>query len=227
MIVSILLLAGKGTRLNKDTPKQFIKINDQELFLYPLKTLLKTDDIKKHILVVPKDDYFKVSNILKREGLDKLPIYLVVGGETRTDSTFNALKYIKTNFRKVDTVLIHDAARVLVSESIIKRNIKASLTSNCITTYIDEVDTIVTCKNNEIDSYLERDKIKRIQTPQTFNFSLLYSLYVKNKEKFTDDTTICKKNKYNIKLVKGSTLNFKVTTNEDLKLLEALLRKQK
>ena len=225
MIISILLLAGKGTRLNKDTPKQFIQINDQELFLYPLKTLLKIEDIKKHILVVPKDDYFKVSNILKREGLDKLPIYLVVGGETRTDSTFNALKYIKANFRKVDTVLIHDAARVLVSESIIKRNIKASLTSNCITTYIDEVDTVIQSKNNEIDTYLERDKIKRIQTPQTFNFSLLYSLYVKNKEKFTDDTTICKKNKYNIKLVKGSALNFKVTTNEDLKLLEALLRK--
>lgn len=67
MIISILLLAGKGTRLNKDTPKQFIKINDQELFLYPLKTLLKIEDIKKHILVVSKDDYFKVSNILKKK----------------------------------------------------------------------------------------------------------------------------------------------------------------
>ncbi len=225
MIVSILLLAGKGTRLNKDTPKQFIKINDKELFLYPLNTFLKIDSIKKHILVVPKDDYFKVNNILKREGLDKYPIYIVVGGESRSDSTFNALKYIKTNFRKIDTVIIHDAARALINESIINRNIKASLTSSCVTTYIDEIDTIIKNKGNEIDYYLEREKIKRIQTPQTFNFNLLYSLYVNNNEKFSDDTAICKKNKYNIKLVKGNSLNFKVTTKEDLELLKALLRK--
>ena len=225
MIVSILLLAGKGTRLNKNTPKQFIKINDKELFLYSLNTFLNVESIKKHILVVPKNDYFKVMNILKREGLENKNIFLVVGGETRTESSFNALKFIKTNFRKIDTVIIHDAARALVSEAIINRNIKASLKYPCISTYIDEIDTIVTNKNNCIDLYLDRDKIKKLQTPQTFNFNLLYSLYVNNHEKFSDDTAICKKNKYNIKLVKGSPLNFKVTTNDDLKLLEALLRK--
>lgn len=223
MIIAILLLAGKGLRLDKNNPKQFIKINNKELFLYSLNTFLKIKKINHFILVVSKNDYFKVQNILKREKILNENISLVIGGDSRNESTFNALKYIKANFNNVDTVLIHDSARALVSKSIINRNIKASYSYPCITTYIDEVDTIVESSNNEIKNYLKREKIKRIQTPQTFNFDLIYNLSLKNEKNYTDDTIICKKNGYNIKLVKGSSLNFKITTKKDLILLKDLI----
>ncbi len=223
MIVAILLLAGKGTRLNKNTPKQFIKVNDKEIFLYSLQTFLKVKNINKFVLVVPKKDYFNVQNILKRENISNDNISLVVGGNSRNESTLNALKYIKVTYKNVKTVIIHDSARPLVSENIINRNINASLKSQCVTTYIDEVDTIIEESNHKIKNYLNRDKIKKIQTPQTFDFNLIYKLSLNNKENLSDDTIICKKNGYNIKLVKGSSLNFKVTTKNDLILLKGIL----
>ena len=225
MITAILLLAGNSSRLNSKTPKQFIKINDKELFLYSLKTFLSEKDIDNYVLVVNKEYISLINQILKRENILNNKIHIIEGGDSRFNSVKNALNYIHSSINNVSTIIIHDSARPLVSKKLIKKHIKMSSKYDSITTYIDSTDSLIESKNTYVDKYLNREKIKQLQTPQTFKYEILYNLILKNEYSYHEESIILKNNGYNIKLVKGSKLNFKVTYDEDLLILKALLNK--
>lgn len=225
MITAILLLAGNSSRLNSKTPKQFIKINDKELFLYSLKTFLNEKDISNYVLVVNKEYIFLVNEILKKENILSNKIYIIEGGDSRFNSVKNALIYIHSLFKDTSTIIIHDSARPLVSNNLIRKHIKMSKKYDSISTYIDSTDSLIENKNTYVNKYLNREKIKQLQTPQTFKFDILYNLMLKNEFSYHEETIILKNNGYNIKLVKGSKLNFKVTYKDDLLILKALLDK--
>lgn len=226
MITAIILLGGIGSRLNKETPKQFIKINDKEMFLYSLETFLSVEDINKIVLVIEKNSFNEVKDILSKNKISNKKVHLCIGGKTRQESSFNGLSYIKNNFKNCTFVLIHDAARPLVSKMTIKKNITAVKKFGATSTFIDINDSIVKSKYDKIENYLNRDEIKIIQTPQAFKFSLIYKAHLNTKSTFNDDSSLIKNNGYNIRLVKGDIFNFKVTTKQDLKLLEAITKQK-
>ena len=114
----------------------------------------------------------------------------------------------------------------MVDEEIILENLKALENYPGTTTYLDESDSILTINTNyDIENYLNRDKIKKVQTPQAFKFDIIIEAHEKYEDvSVNDDASLLLMEHQNIKLVRGSPLNFKVTTNEDLKLLELILK---
>jgi 2-C-methyl-D-erythritol 4-phosphate cytidylyltransferase len=155
---------------------------------------------------------------------------VVAGGETRQQSVFNGLKAIKELIKNDDdVVLIHDAARPLISYKIIDDNIEGCKKFGAVDTVIKASDTIVqSADNNTITNIPNRSELYQGQTPQSFKFSIIYNAHLKamNGEikNVTDDAKLVIESGHPVHLVNGSAQNFKITTFDDLMLLKALLK---
>ena len=225
MITAILLLAGNSERLGlKDTFKQFIQINNKELYLFALQELIKNNNIDNVLLVYKSEHFDLIKNSLAKIKITK-PIYLVCGGKTRQLSVFNALNYIN-NCLHSEYVLIHDAARPGLSQKIINENIEALKTFDATTTILKIHDSIAGFNNLEKFNYLDRNKTFLIQTPQCFKFEIIFNQHIKaynnNKFDYSDDIQIFNDYK-NVKFIEGNVFNLKITTLNDLELLKYYL----
>ena len=125
MIRAIILAAGTGSRMQNATPKQFIKVNDKELMIYSLETFASVSEIDEIIVVTSKEYIFNVKSLIAFYKINKVRD-VIVGGSSRQESVFNALKYLRENgANNDDFILIHDSARALVNKEIILNNILA------------------------------------------------------------------------------------------------------
>jgi len=219
MVYAVIVMAGKGARTNSDVPKQFIKIDDKEMFLYSLLTFASVEQVDNIVLVVPDGYLDFVFDIVKKHDIYKVSD-IVTGGKTRQDSVRNALNSVTANDE--DIVLIHDAARMFVSKEIIEENIKVARENGNAVTAIDAVDSLFDLNEN---TYINREDIKYIQTPQTFGFNKIKELHNRFKTfEVTDDATLFRKNGDKLFFVNGSKFNFKVTTSEDIELAKRMLK---
>jgi len=222
MISLLLLMAGASNRCSFEY-KQFKKIKDKYLFEYSLSTFLQISEIENILLVVDQKHYDLLANFIKINNLTKC--HCVIGGTTRQKSVFNGLKYLKN--LNPDFVMIHDSARPLISKEIILNHIKKTTSSKAILTYINEIDSIAKIEKETLKQYENRDTIIKIQTPQTFQFDLLYSLLKENKINYNDEGIIFNKKNIPISLIKGNEYNFKVTFDFDFLILESLINYDK
>ena len=228
MNVALIMAAGSGTRMNSETPKQFIEVNGKPILWWTLKTFNDSKNIDAIFVVTNKSYFNKVDEI--SVDFEKV-IGNIEGGATRQESVFNGLKYISKNgFINDDIVLIHDGARPLVNEDIIKNNVEGCREFDAVDTVVPANDSIIrSIDASTITQSENRKELFQNQTPQTFKLGLILEAYNKlhnELDKYTDDCQIAIKNGCEIHLVEGSKLNFKVTTKEDLELLEALLSKK-
>lgn len=222
--IGILLMAGKSTRMNGIVKQYYVsKDDDEPMYIRSLKTLVSfMDDV---ILVVPHGDEEKVKS---QSFIFAKKFYPVIsGGKNRTESVRNALNFIKNMYFDVDIkVLIHDAARPFVPSNIIL-NIKDALKDHdAVTPVLDMLDSLL--KENDGIKYVDRTSIKRVQTPQGFDFNLIYEAYeeLKEESKTDDFQMVLNKSKSPI-LIHGSTLSFKVTNDDDLVIYDCLSYKFK
>lgn len=226
MNIAIILLGGSSKRLNLNTPKQFIKLNNKELFEYSLETFAKLDTIHEIILVTGKNYYEHVYDIVNNKYAYK-NINIVIGGETRQESVFNALDYLKDKVSKNDIILIHDSSRPLVTSRIILDHLKELQHEEGTSTYIDIYDSIIMKENGYIKTHVPREDYFLVQTPQGFKFKDIYEAHqeMKNENKlfFSDDASLLVKKGKKIKLIYGDRFNFKITTLDDLMLLRSIL----
>ncbi|HOP50284.1 MAG TPA: 2-C-methyl-D-erythritol 4-phosphate cytidylyltransferase [Ignavibacteriales bacterium] len=227
--IVIIPAAGSGTRCNSDIPKQFIKINDREILSYTLEAFDKHDGIDNIIVVTSKEYFELIQNIAKNNKISKL-IEVVEGGKERQDSVYNALEYVLNNLEpnSDDIILVHDAARPLISSKIISNIIENVLKFDASVTAIKAKDTILEVLNNNVAGFVNREKIYYAQTPQAFKFNVLYQCFKKSYEQnlyFTDESTMLKYFGYKVFITNGDISNFKVTTPDDLELLKKILGK--
>lgn len=226
MNIAIILLGGSSKRLNLNTPKQFIKLNDKELFEYSLETFYNIEQIDGIILVTGENYYEHVYDIVNNKYKNK-EINIVIGGETRQESVFNGLNFLKDKMSENDNVLIHDSSRPLVTTRIILDHLEALKTVRATSTYLEIFDTVISKTGDYIDKNLNRDEIFTVQTPQCFRFFDIYNAHLKeqkNKSIFsTDDASLLVKENKKIKLIHGDRFNFKITTFDDLMMLRNIL----
>lgn len=221
MNIAVLLLAGSSIRLENDTPKQFIEINEKPLFLYSLESFANHPEIDHIILVIREQDYIYVEYLLRKFEIKK-QVDIVFGGKERSDSINSAIEYIKSkSISPTSKVLIHDSARALLSSKIIQQNIKMLDSYNAVGTYVKCNDSIA--KGVEtIEGIIPRDNVLLAQTPQSFIFETLIEIY-KNYTPMTDDVSLAISKGIKVGVVNGSPLNFKITTKEDLALLRKIV----
>jgi 2-C-methyl-D-erythritol 4-phosphate cytidylyltransferase/2-C-methyl-D-erythritol 2,4-cyclodiphosphate synthase len=196
-------MAGSGTRLGLDINKMMYKVNNKRLYQYPLEKFLSLGlDV---ILVTNETDYNTV--LEETKGIKNLIV--VKGGKTRNESVKNALVHVKTK-----RVMIHDAARVLVSEQIIKDCLNNN--SDLYYVCIPLKDTIRTSDNKT----LNRSELLSVQTPQGGLTELFFKY---NDLSTTDDISSFENLDYKIDKINGSDYNFKLTTKFDLEILKNII----
>lgn len=230
MNIALILAAGSGTRMgNTSKPKQFLEIYNKPLIVHTIEAFELHDQIDG-ILVVTNGSYVDQVKIwCKQYDLSKVR-YVVAGGSSRRISVYNGLKQLKeAGIQDDDLVLIHDAARPLISQSIISENIVSGLKYGAVDTVIPSSDTIIRSIDKEtIVEIQKRSEQYQGQTPQTFKFGIIVKAHeeaIRNDNtETTDDCRLVFNTGVPIHLVNGSKLNFKITTFDDLMMLKALLK---
>lgn len=220
--VAIVPSAGRGKRLGSIYKKPFVPLNGLPIASYALRTLDSSALIDGIIIAAERSSVKKIKYLVKRFALKKV-IQVVVGGNSRFESVRNCLDRVDPSF---DMVLIHDAARPFLDGSMIRESIKAAEKFGGCIVAVPESDTVkLADKRLFIKKTLDRDRIFRAQTPQVFRRELIKKAYaVKGSHKTTDDAAMVEILGGKVRILEGSYRNIKITTKEDLKLAEVLLR---
>ena len=211
----IVLAAGDGIRLKSKTPKAFNKVNNKTLLEYSLDTFKNFPEIKKTVIVYNKKNKQYLSKLKLKNTLK------IIGGKTRQQSTFNALKKIKK--MNCNKVLIHDSARPNPSIKLIKRIIYSLKKNDAVIPVIKINDATKIFKKNIVIGNLNRDNLKLAQTPQGFTFEKLYQKHYENiNEAFDDDSALFIKDNEKIFTINGDKNNLKITDEGDLNNFKAI-----
>ena len=230
MNIALILAAGSGSRMgNADKPKQFLPIYGKPLMIHTIEAFEAHDEVEA-IVIVTNDIYIdQVKVWCKQYDLGKVKA-VVAGGDSRQISVYNGLTAVKAIAKgDDDIILIHDAARPLISSKIISDNIKACEKFDAVDTVIKASDTIIRSVDEKVISDIpNRSELYQGQTPQTFKLSLILEAHEKAKSglvpNVTDDAKLVLSLGKKVHLVEGSKQNFKITTFDDLMMLKALLK---
>lgn len=225
-ITAIVLAAGKGSRMHSDIPKQFMMIGRFPVLYYSLKAFQESP-VDEIILVTSEDSVdFCREDIVERYDLNKVS-RIVAGGAERYDSVRNGL--IAADGAKY--VLIHDGARPCIDQKIIADSIANVKIYNACTVGVPVKDTIKVVDSDHMGvDTPDRSTLWQIQTPQSFDRSLLLNCYDKMAREsgitITDDTMIVERySNTRTKVIMGTYENLKITTPEDLKIVLNFLKK--
>ena len=211
----IVLAAGDSKRLKSNIPKPYHLVNNTTLLEHSLNNFKDFKEIKK-IIVVYNKKHLKILNKLNIKNVLK-----VVGGKDRQTSTLNALKKIKN--MNCDKVLIHDCARPNTSKKIINKIIYSLKKSHAVCPIIKISDAAKRVKKNIIFKNIERNTLRRSQTPQGFTFKRIYLKHLKNiNNSFDDDSSLFIKDNEKVITIVGSKKNLKITDKEDLEIFKSL-----
>lgn len=221
--IAIIPAAGKGLRSGLATPKQYLKVNGKEIIVYTLQTFQKNKLINK-IIIAAETEYFSLLiKLVKKYKLSKVKL-IVEGGSTRQQSVYNAV--LSSDANDNDLLVVHDAARALIPNDILKNAIISAKKNGNALVCIKAKDTLIKGKKT-VDKYLNRDEVYYVQTPQIFKYrDLQIALSKADKEKFigTDESMLVKRLGKKVHIVEGSVFNFKITTKEDVEMFRKLIK---
>lgn len=222
-VYAIIPAGGKGKRSGLKTPKQYLKFDGKELIVYTLQVFQKNKLVDEIVLSAEPEYFDLLISLKKKYKLTKIST-IVEGGAERQDSVFNALSSL--NAKPTDIVIVHDAARALLPQPVLTNAITTAKKKGNALVCIKAKDTLIKGKET-VSSYLNRDEVYYVQTPQIFKYSdLLKAMNKAYKENFlgTDESMLVSRTRKKISIVDGSTLNFKITTNEDLEMFRKLVQ---
>jgi 2-C-methyl-D-erythritol 4-phosphate cytidylyltransferase len=223
MISAIIVCGGKGKRMGTKIPKQFLKIKKMEIFMYSVKVFQKLKEIKKIIVVVPKNYVRLTQKILKKYKVENGTV--IEGGKERFNSVYNGLLEAKGS----SIVLVHDGVRPVITRSLVKRVLKGAVKYGACIPVIPVNETLKRISKDEIKT-LNRNEHFLSQTPQGFKYDLLLKAYnnvIKNGIKITDEAMAVELLGHPVRVVEGDRKNIKITYKEDLKIAESYIKNLK
>ncbi len=222
-VTAIVPSAGRGTRFRSKERKPFAKLYQRPVLSYALKTLQSSPLIGDIILVVDRSSRKIAKELIRRYRITKVK-HIVEGGRRRSDSVRKGLRCVN---KDVSFVLIHDGVRPFVSKKVIEEAVISAMKSGASVSAVPVKATIKVTGRNRLVKYTPKRKdLWEVQTPQVFKKSLLEKAYKKagRNRLFTDDAALIESIGAKVKIVTGDYNNIKITTAEDIKIAEALLR---
>ncbi|MEP6582655.1 MAG: 2-C-methyl-D-erythritol 4-phosphate cytidylyltransferase [Ginsengibacter sp.] len=216
--IAVIVAGGKGTRMNSELPKQFMLLKGKPILYYTIRAFLNAYDDMRIILVLPAEHMGKGREIIDGY-FDRSRFKLCEGGRTRFHSVQNGLTLIDEE----SIIFVHDGVRCLLSESLIKKCYQAAIENGNAIPAVNSKDSLrlITTNGNKV---LKREKIRLIQTPQTFHSKILLPAFkIDYKDKFTDEASVVEAYGLKVNLIDGEENNIKITTPFDIKLAENLL----
>ena len=222
MTTAIILAAGKSERMGAGMDKAFLSLVAKPVVAWSLIAFERCAEIDRIVLVVRKDQQTAAKAVAKMFGISKLQT-IVAGGAKRQDSVKAALAACDVDTRHV---VIHDAARPLISSDVISETVKLVKRFPAVTVGRRIVDTVkLAPKGKEVKETLDRETLWAVQTPQAFLLRTLRAAYkALGAKEITDDCQAVELAGETVKILENRKPNFKITTPEDLELVSALLK---
>ena len=223
MVSVIFPAAGAGRRMKADRNKVLLELSGVPILLRTLRRLSAVPAVAELIVVVAKDEIAFVEEMLeKAQGLK--PWRVVQGGAERQYSIANGMAHLAAD---ADIVLVHDAARPLVSLAAIEAVIFAAREKGAAIAAVRAKNTIkVVGEDGRVEATPARASLWEVQTPQGFRREILQRAYEKAAQDGflgTDDASLVEQIGEAVFVVESDYGNLKITTPEDLWMAEALL----
>lgn len=219
--IALIVAAGRGQRFSTPAtptqsplPKQYHSLNGEPVLRHVLKAF-QNHPLISHIQTVIHPDDADLYAAAAQNLTKCLP--LVMGGAERQASVFEGLKAL--NDMKPKHVLVHDAARPYLSADLISRILAALDTSSASIPVLPVVDTVKLFEDDQTSQTLPRDRLKRVQTPQGFDYAALLEAHEKAstmETMFTDDASLIEHFGAEVVCVEGEEKNIKLTVESDL-----------
>ena len=227
-ITNILLASGKGDRFDSTKPKQLAKFRNNTIFMHALNNILKCAAIDNIVITVSKDTLEEIKDSIKQlhQNHKAKIMPLVMGGAERSNSVYNALKFISQQEKLPDHIMVHDSARPFVPQLVINNLINSCSHEHGVVPALPIHDSIKQINENNIIKNINRSSIVRVQTPQIFPFKKLLYAYDNISDinnTLTDDSQIFLDSGFKVKHIEGDLRGLKITTKQDLKILDALI----
>ncbi len=219
-VSAIIAAAGQGVRLGGDWPKQFLSLGGRPILERSVDVFMLSDRITEVVVAVPPDAVEDVPEYLR--GRVK-PIQIVEGGARRQDSVARAFALVSG---RADVVVIHDAARPLVSADLIRRAVDAAVEFGAAIVALPASDTV---KRGGADRIivetLPRGEMFLAQTPQAFRVGILRDALAQANSSIeaTDEAALAERAGHRVRLIDGDPRNIKITTLDDLAAAERLI----
>lgn len=223
--IAVILMAGKGERFSSSLPKQYVLIGSKELFLYTIEPFLTCPLIDFLLFVVPSSFEKKTEEILIKNKISK-ECAVIPGSFSREESSYEAIKFLKDKKTNPSSIILfQDGDRPFLEEKTILDNVYSAKQFSAVVTAFRATDSLALSEDGyTLSSYLPREKIYCLQTPQTFAFSLLDKAFSQAKKPLRDYTdegslvldALGKKPR----VILGKKKNVKITYQEDFAAFE-------
>jgi 2-C-methyl-D-erythritol 4-phosphate cytidylyltransferase len=222
---AVLAAAGSGERLGVDRPKAFAKLGGRVLLAESLERLEWSDWIEAIVIVAPAG--WEEPSILLAEELSAGKVSSCVpGGATRADSVRAGLAEVPA---EAAVILVHDAARPVLPEEVIERVLTAlgegwdgAVPGLRVADTVKRVE-----KDGRVVETLDRDGLVAVQTPQAFVADTLRSAFEAESLAATDCAALVEASGGRVRVVEGDARLVKVTTRDDLHVVERLLEESR
>jgi 2-C-methyl-D-erythritol 4-phosphate cytidylyltransferase len=228
--VGVVLAGGNGTRMGSEVPKQLLELAGRPILVHAVAAFEAAPEIDEIVVIIAPAYLEAVQTLLAAQDFGKVSRVLA-GGATRTESTRIALAELGDADRDV---LVHDAARPLVTAGLIGDCVRALATAEAVTAAVASTDTVATVVTRGgsvvITGIGDRAAIRRVQTPQGFRLTTIRRAYALADSDpgfvATDGTSVVVRYLPDVAVhvVEGEETNIKVTTPADLALAETLLQ---
>ena len=222
-VYAVVPAGGVGSRMRSAIPKQFMDINDRPMISYVLRAF--EESLVDGIIIAVSDEYRDfLEKIIKEYDISKFTCFVQNGSE-RVYSVKNGLEKLSGD----DIVLIHDAARPMVTSGLINSCIDSVKKYEACITAVPVKDTIKEVSDGVITGTPDRNRLFAAQTPQCFRVKVLQDAYGKWEEEGkmfipTDDASLVERySDVSVRIIEGDERNIKVTTPGDIKVAETIL----
>lgn len=226
-----ILAGGVGARMGLVIPKQFYRFAGRTVLEHSVQAFENHPQVDKIVIVMNSDYVDEAKTIVANNDWHKVT-GVIIGGNNRYDSSAAAIDYYMS-YNASDKLLIHDAARPLVSQEVISRVLQALDKYDAVNVGVVPSDTIVeTNADGEVVMAPDRSKLVSCQTPQGFRLGVIsraYELAMQQADfSATDDCGVVAKMlpKVKICVAQGDRHNIKLTNPEDLAIFEYFFKKR-
>ncbi|KUK64813.1 MAG: 2-C-methyl-D-erythritol 4-phosphate cytidylyltransferase [Desulfotomaculum sp. 46_80] len=225
-VLAVVVAAGQSRRMGENVNKLLLPVGGRPVLSYSLAALQEAPFIKGFVLVADERESDTYKTLAEQWGCTKM-ISLVKGGKTRQDSVWEGLNALPADTR---VVIVHDGARPLVTLNQLDQVVSGALRWGAAALAVPVKDTVKeTGTGNFIARTLNRESLWLAQTPQAFSFPLLldvHRLARRDRRTATDDAGLVEAMGIPVKIIEGSYRNIKVTTPEDLSMIEFFLQQR-
>ena len=221
MTIAVLLSGGTGSRLGEDTPKQYLEVGGVPMISYCIRTLSEHPDIDGIQIVAAGEWQERLRLWIDEADVNRKFRGFSVPGETRQLSILNGLRDVRTYASEEDAVLIHDAARPLLSAKLITECLAALGGHDGVLPVLPMKDTVYYSEDGKsVSRLLNRSELYAGQAPEAFGLGhylaaneRLLPTEILNINGSTEPAILAG---LDVVMIPGDENNFKVTTKADL-----------